>query len=247
MSRATTPFVASIELVLSAARRKRIRVALVGGFALGFHGVLRATANVDFLVDTRGADALDAALVAAGAACQHRSADAASYATGRSGLAPVTFIFARRARAEEILARRAWRYLRNAKIRVPVVDAEGLIGLKLQALANQPDRVQHANDIEALVAAQTKPLKLRLLRDYYRLFERLPELDELLSRRPRRRPPRAKSRRTPVVGSGARARETSPPRARDVDEAPDVPRQWTKLFGVKKRPHPIATASDFRL
>src|SRR5262245_39617943 len=222
MSRARAPFVASIELVLSAARRKRVRVALVGGFALAFHGVLRATANVDFLVDARGADALDAALTGAGAICRHRGDDAAIYASGRSGLAPVILIFARRDRAEAMLARRAWRYLRNARIRVPVVDAEGLIGLKLQALANQPDRLQDANDIEALVAARTKPLSTRILRDYYRLFERLPELDALLVRRVRRRPRKAGSRRRSLVAANVR-RELPPERAaRAVDASPVV-------------------------
>jgi len=33
------PFTASIALVLGVARRRRFRVALIGGFALPFHGV----------------------------------------------------------------------------------------------------------------------------------------------------------------------------------------------------------------
>ena len=61
-SRTANPFVRSIALVLAVARRARFQVALIGDFALPFYGVQRGTADVDFLVDVRGADALHDAL-----------------------------------------------------------------------------------------------------------------------------------------------------------------------------------------
>src|SRR5437763_15688775 len=97
-SRSRNPFVRSIVLVLGVARRERFRVALIGGFALPFHGVQRATGDVDFLVDADGGDPLHEALLGGGARCVHRSPDAANYAPGTSGLVPVDFIFARRDR-----------------------------------------------------------------------------------------------------------------------------------------------------
>jgi hypothetical protein len=56
---------------------------------------------------------------------------------------------------------------------VPVVDVEALIGLKLQAIANEPSRrgLDEA-DIRALLAARGPELDLDRLRDYYRLFDR---------------------------------------------------------------------------
>jgi hypothetical protein len=69
---------------------------------------------------------------------------------------------------------------------VPVADAEALIGLKLQALANEPSRVQDEADIRALIAAQPRRLNEALLRDYYRLFEREPDLERLLAEIQRR-------------------------------------------------------------
>jgi len=179
-SRADDPFVGSIRLVLGVGRRSRFRVALIGGFALPFHGVQRATGDVDFLAAAEGADALHDALLAAGARCLHRSEDAANYAPGASGLAPVDLIYAHRARARAMLARARARLLRGARLRVPVVDVEALIGLKLQALVNEPRRVQDDADIRALLAAAGDALNLRLVRDYYRLFDREPELDRLL-------------------------------------------------------------------
>ena len=176
------PFTASIALVLGVARRKRFRVALIGGFALPFHGVQRATGDVDFLAEARGSPALHDALLAAGARCLHRGTDAANYARGTSRLSPVDFIFARRERALDMLRRAGNRLLRGARLRVPVVDAEALIGLKLQALVNAPTRrAQEEADIEALFAAHGGSLNADLLRDYFRLFDRERDLDRLLA------------------------------------------------------------------
>lgn len=181
MARADDPFADAIVLVLTVARRARFRVALIGGFALPFHGVQRATGDVDFLVDAVGSDALHDALLAAGARCLHRSADAANYGTGSSRLAPIDFIVARRPRAREMLRRTRLRLLRAARLRVPVVDAEALIGLKLQALANEPRRTQDDADIRALFAARGGALNVDVLRDYYRTFDREHDLDRLLA------------------------------------------------------------------
>jgi hypothetical protein len=181
-ARSRNPFVRSVALVLGAARRHRFRVALIGGFALPFHGVQRATSDVDFLVEAGGSDALHDALLAGGAQCLHRSADAANYGPGRSGLAPVDCIYARRERALDMLHRARAVPLRRARLRVPVVDAEALIGLKLQALVNAPvRRAQDEADIRAILAAKHGALDTTLLRDYYRLFGRTKDLERLLA------------------------------------------------------------------
>jgi hypothetical protein len=183
-SRVGNPFLAAITLVLGVARRARFRVALIGGFALPFHGVQRATGDVDFLADVEGSDGLHDALIGSGAHCLHRSADAANYAPGRARLAPVDFIFARRPRAREMLARAKGRPVRGTRLRVPVVDAEALIGLKLQALVNDASRgPQDEADIRALVTANGAALDLETVRDYYRLFDRERDLDALLADR----------------------------------------------------------------
>ena len=71
-------FFDAIRLVRSAAEKHGSRIALIGGFALPFHGVRRATGDVDFLIDASGADALHAALLGSGYESLHRSADVAN-------------------------------------------------------------------------------------------------------------------------------------------------------------------------
>jgi histone H3/H4 len=174
------PFVRSITLVLGVARGVRGRAALIGGFALPFHGVQRATGDVDFLVAVEAADALHEALVAAGVTCLHRSEEAANYSATKT-LAPVDVLYARRERARQMLRRARPRLLRGARLRVPVVDAEALIGLKLQALVNAPGRRwQDQADIDALFAINRASLNIDVLRDYYRLFGLESDLDRLL-------------------------------------------------------------------
>ena len=64
------------------------------------------------------------------------------------------------------------------------MDAEALIGLKLQALVNDASRgPQDEADIRALVTANGAALDLETVRDYYRLFDRERDLDALLADR----------------------------------------------------------------
>jgi hypothetical protein len=60
-----------------------------------------------------------------------------------------------------------------------------LIGLKLQALANDPTRRQDEADIQTLFSTASS-LDVRLLRDYFRVFDREEDLDRLLAERRKR-------------------------------------------------------------
>ncbi|HEY1327835.1 MAG TPA: hypothetical protein VGI14_12915 [Casimicrobiaceae bacterium] len=152
-----------------------VRFALIGGLALASHKVIRATQDVDLLVNAESADAVDAALARLGYRCLHRSADAANYARGDERL---DLIYARRPIARRLLA--AARTLRTALGDLAVVSAEGIIGFKLQGFVNDPQRTQDLEDIRALLKANHGALDLAELREYFRLFDREPLLDELI-------------------------------------------------------------------
>jgi hypothetical protein len=62
-----------------------------------------------------------------------------------------------------------------------VVSAEGLIGLKLQALVNNPLRTRDLDDIRALLRAQYSRLNMVEIREYFVLFECEERLDGLLA------------------------------------------------------------------
>lgn len=150
--------------------------ALIGGLALAAHQVVRATRDVDFLVDADDADHLHVILLGLGYRCVHRSEDAANYQRNDEGL---DLLYARRPIARRLLGEASERTTALGNLRV--ISAEGLIGFKLQALVNNPSRGRDLDDIRALLRAQRGKLNLTEVRDYFALFNRTELLDELLA------------------------------------------------------------------
>jgi len=175
-------FVATINLVGKTAARNGFSAALIGGFALPFAGVTRATSDVDFLVQAKGADALDEVLTAAGFDRKHRTENVANYASGSAGFASVDFLFARRPATLAMLRRAKTVALPGTpRAKVAVVDPEGIIGLKVQAIANDSRRRrQDEADILSLLRLHLGSLDLRLIRRYFHIFEMEADLQRLL-------------------------------------------------------------------
>ena len=151
------------------------QVALIGGLALASHKVVRATQDVDLLAEAERAEEIDAELGRLGYRCLHRSADAGNYVRGDER---VDLLYASRPIARRLLADAE--ELQTSLGALRVVSAEGLIGFKLQALANDPRRTQDLEDIRALLRANRATLDMAETREYFRLFEREALLDELL-------------------------------------------------------------------
>lgn len=150
--------------------------ALIGGLALAAHQVVRATRDVDFLVDADDADRLHALLLALGYRCIHRSEDAANYLRDDEGL---DLLYARRPEARRLLATAQERETGMGRLRV--ISAEGLVGFKLQGLVNDASRTRDLDDIRALLRANRTTLDMQELRRYFALFDRERLLDELLA------------------------------------------------------------------
>lgn len=119
-----------------------IEFALIGGLALAPHNVVRATQDVDLLVDLDQADVIESTLLALGYRCLHRSEDAANYQRGDERL---DLLYAHRRIARRLLADAATLNTPFGALRA--VSAEGLIGLKLQALVNDPGRTQERHSL----------------------------------------------------------------------------------------------------
>lgn len=161
--------------VVSALNRDGIRFALIGGLALASHKVIRATQDIDLLIEADDADRVDRLAVAVGYRCLYRSDDAANYERDDERM---DFLYARRPIARQLLA--AARELDTAFGLLRVVSLEGLIGFKLQALINDPSRTQDREDIKALLRANQAIVNLKEVREYFRLFDRETLLDEIL-------------------------------------------------------------------
>lgn len=151
--------------------------ALIGGLALAVHKYVRATQDVDFLVDAVDADRLHESLIQLGYRCIHRSEDAANYVRGDEGM---DFLYARRPASRRLLVEAP--ELETEMGRLHVVSAEGLIGFKLQAFVNNPRRTRDIEDIRSLLHANRGTLNMSEVKQYFVLFEREALLDELLAK-----------------------------------------------------------------
>lgn len=149
--------------------------ALIGGLALAAHRVVRATQDVDFLVDADDADTLHAMLTGLGYSCVHRSADAANYRRGNEGF---DLLYAHRPAARRLLTEAEVHATPMGHLRV--VSAEGLIGFKLQGFVNDPRRTRDLDDIRSLLRANRGALDLSEVRRYFDLFGKASLLDSLL-------------------------------------------------------------------
>lgn len=168
-------FSKQIEEVVATLNGAGVKFALIGGLALAAHKVVRATRDIDLLVDADDADSVDGLLANLGYRRVHRSADAGNHLRGDER---VDLLYASRHIARRLLHEAAERKTSFGVFRV--VSTEGLIGFKLQALVNDPRRTQDLEDIRALLRANLDSLNIDEIREYFRLFQRESLLDELI-------------------------------------------------------------------
>ena len=176
MTKASSRLGKQLEEAIATLNGVGARFALIGGLALAPHKVVRATQDVDLLVEAGLADAVDRALTVIGYHCIHRSPDAANYLRDDQRL---DFLYAHRPAAREILQTAP--QLNTPFGTVHVVSAEGLIAFKLQGWVNDPRRTQDLEDIRALLRANRSTLRMDEVRRYFSLFNREPLLQEILN------------------------------------------------------------------
>lgn len=130
------------------------RCAVIGALAAGIHGVPRTTVDVDALIDGAFASRLDVALADLGYSVTFRWEESSHFASNRLDRCPLDFLHARRPHTLAMLARAEKVDLVGPDLPVPVVQVEDLIGLKVQAMINDPDRRRgELVDIRALLEA----------------------------------------------------------------------------------------------
>lgn len=165
-----------IQEVLAVLDRIGGSAALIGGLALSSHKVIRATQDVDLLLDGAQADALDRELQALGYRCVYRSDDAGNYLRGDER---VDLLYARRPIARRLLESARPHSTPFGETRV--ISVEGLVAFKLQGLINDPRRTQDLEDIRALIRANADDLDMAELRGYFQLFDREALLDDIIA------------------------------------------------------------------
>lgn len=145
--------------------------ALIGAMALGNLGVHRATMDIDLLVDGRVAADVKNALQDGGFQLLDENPEVLQF----GGFGPLDVLLANRAASLDMLARAQ----PIPALGVKCVAAEDIIGLKIQAYANDPRRrLQDQADIVALIRIH-RDLDWDRIRGYAELFNEWAALQAL--------------------------------------------------------------------
>jgi hypothetical protein len=165
-------FESVLSLLVRNFKEWKIDYALIGGFALSFLGHPRATQDIDFLIEKSALSQLKKLMESLGYRCEFESEDVATFIGQLAGLGRVDFLLAHRLHTQDMLKRV------KAINGINVITPEDLIGLKVQSLANNPERYhQDLADIEVLF--KDGGLDLDRVREYFRIFKKEAEFDQL--------------------------------------------------------------------
>lgn len=151
--------------------RENIDFALIGGFALGAHGIHRATRDIDILVDGTHAAKVKSLFVSKGFNIFNESQEVIQM----DGPGYLDIVFANRPLSLEMLKKAKY----GIKLAgVSVVSREALIGLKIQAYKNDPKReLQDKADIQSLL--RQGGLDMQQIKVFADLFDAWKEIEDL--------------------------------------------------------------------
>jgi len=149
-----------------------VRHALIGGLAVGVYGHVRATRDIDLLIDLVSEPAVSDVMRQLGYEVIDRRENLSSYVRGSER---ADFLHAHRDNALRILAEA--RPLAYSDVALPVVSLEGLIGFKIQAYTDDPRRLRDLSDMLELVRLAGQDFNWDEVREYFRTFHQ----DELFN------------------------------------------------------------------
>ena len=160
-----------------------VEVALSGGLALAALGVFRFTKDIDFVVLEEWTAAVEEIMTELGYEKQGFSnEELVSWVSPLRVLGQVDFLVARRKYSRAMVRRAPRLPMWGGELSVKSILAEDLIGLKLQAIVNDPKGryAVDAPDIQRLLSLHRESLDVNLVREYFRLFQKEDLLDEWL-------------------------------------------------------------------
>lgn len=165
-------FEITIKNLLNKFKNEDVRYALIGGFALGARGVTRTTVDIDFLVHFDDVTKIDKIMNDLDYECRYKSENVTQYFSLLKVFGSVDFLHAFREISVGMLERAEEISIFKDTITVKVVNVEDLIGLKIQAVANDESRkTADIADIESLLAQHSKLIDWALVEKYFSIFE----------------------------------------------------------------------------
>ncbi len=159
-----------------------LKYAVIGGFALESAGVIRATMDIDLLVLADDKSRIKSIMIANDYELVFESEEVITFIGNDDYLGRVDFLLAHRKYTMAMLERAQKKSVLQGSTETYVVEPEDLIGLKIQAIANDRDRYyQDMADIQMIIKNKYEILNFNRIKEYFELFDKLDDYNKLIS------------------------------------------------------------------
>lgn len=167
-------------LITKEFEKEKVEYALIGGFAMGAIGLVRATADLDFMVNARDLPRVEAIMKKYGYRAVYKTKNVSQYASDIKIFGEIDFLHAFRPVSLAMLKRAKEMPVLDGKHMLKVLKPEDIIGLKIQALVNNPERASREySDIKSIMEYYRVRLDWNLLEEYFSLFKKGKEFKAL--------------------------------------------------------------------
>ena len=172
-----------LKILIARFSKKNIDFVLSGGLALSTMGIFRFTKDIDFVVQEESKEGIHEIMTELGYEKQDFSTEEiVSYFSPLRVFGQVDFLLARRRYTRAMMRRARKSPVFGGEFEVKTLLPEDLIGLKIQAIANDPRNryVIDAPDIQRILRLHMDKMDMDLVREYFRIFDKEALLDEWL-------------------------------------------------------------------
>ena len=170
-----------IKILISRFQKKNIDFVLTGGLALSTMGIFRFTKDIDFLVYEESKEIIHDIMTDLGYQKQEFSTEEIfSYWSPIKALGQVDYLFARRKYTKAMMRRARKSPVFDGRYNLKTILPEDLIGLKVQAISNDPGNrfPVDAPDIQRILQIKIDEIDMDLVREYFALFNKEDLLNE---------------------------------------------------------------------
>jgi hypothetical protein len=166
-------FAKVLPIIIGEFEKEKIEYALMGGFAMGAIGIVRATADLDFVVNTKDLAKIAAIMAKYDYRCVYKSENVSQYISKLKIFGEIDFLHAFRPVSLSMLKRSTKMPILQGKHMIKVLRPEDIIGLKVQAAVNDNSRKdKEYADIASIMEHYRQKLDWHLLEEYFCLFKK---------------------------------------------------------------------------
>ncbi|MCJ7773380.1 MAG: nucleotidyl transferase AbiEii/AbiGii toxin family protein [Desulfobacterales bacterium] len=173
-----------LKTLIAIFNEQKIDFVLSGGLALSTMNIFRFTKDIDFLIFEEAREKVHEIMIKLGYELQDfSSTEIISYLSPLRVFGQVDFLLAKRKYTKAMMRRAAVKDVFNGDFQVKTLRIEDLIGLKIQAIFNDPENryLIDAPDIQRLLSIHQNNIDLDIIREYFKIFDKEALLDDWLS------------------------------------------------------------------